>query len=220
MIFDWPADGTLRVPIASEVLSAQLLGDDASVGLVKDAVGGGWVLQLPTKPVDPACTVVKLKLKNTLAGTLGSDLKVLPFAVYPAPDGALSLLPHDAVLHGPSLKVEQVGVIGDVKYNIGYWLDPAEFVSWPISGQRAGKYRVVAELGCKNESAGSMAVLECGESRIGFKVEGTGGWQDYRAVELGIIDVSAENRSIVLRATSKVGEAVMNLRSLRLIPMH
>lgn len=224
MIFDWPADGTLRVPIASEVLSAQLLGDDASVGLVKDTVGGGWVLQLPTKPVDPACTVVKLKLKNTLAGTLagtlGGDLHVLPFAVYPAPDGALSLLPHDAVLHGPSLKVEQVGVIGDVKYNIGYWLDPAEFVSWPISGQRAGKYRVVAELGCKNESAGSMAVLECGESRIGFKVEGTGGWQDYRAVELGIIDVSAENRSIVLRATSKVGEAVMNLRSLRVIPVH
>ena len=65
-----------------------------------------------------------------------------------------------------------------------------------------------------------MAVLECGESRIGFKVEGTGGWQDYRAVELGIIDVSAENRSIVLRATSKVGEAVMNLRSLRMIPVH
>lgn len=123
--------------------------------------------------------------QNTLAGTLGGDLHVLPFAVYPAPDGALSLLPHDAVLHGPSLKVEQVGVIGDVKYNIGYWLDPAEFVSWPISGQRAGKYRVVAELGCKNESAGSMAVLECGESRIGFKVDGTGGWQDYRAVEPG-----------------------------------
>lgn len=163
------------------------------------------------RPVDPACTVVRVRYQGAL--------DPLPFAVYPSKDGALVLLPHDATLDGKSLKVEQVGVIGDVKYNLGYWLDPAEFASWPIAGQRAGKYRVVAELGCKNESAGAMASIECGASRAEFKVEGTGGWQDYRTVTLGTIEIPAGNSVISLRASSKPGEAVMNVRSIRLEPI-
>jgi hypothetical protein len=52
--------------------------------------------------------------------------------VFPAADGAITLSPHDATLEGPSIRVERVGVIGDVTHNIGYWLDPAATASWPV----------------------------------------------------------------------------------------
>ena len=208
MVFDWPTDGVVRVPIRNQVKSVDVFGSSATFGILKDAAGGGSTLRLPEKPVDAACTVVRVRYEGAL--------DPLPFAVYPSKDGALVLLPHDATLDGPSLKVEQVGVIGDVKYNLGYWLDPAEFASWPIAGQRAGKYRVVAELGCKNESAGAMASIECGSSRVEFRVEGTGGWQDYRAVSLGTIEIPEGNSVISLRAKTKPGEAVVNVRSIRL----
>jgi hypothetical protein len=190
MVFDWPTDGVVRVPIRNQVKSVDVFGSSATFGIVKDAAGGGSTLRLPGKPVDAACTVVRVRYEGAL--------DPLPFAVYPANDGALVLLPHDATLDGPSLKVEQVGVIGDVKYNLGYWLDPAAFASWPISGQRAGKYRVVAELACE------------------FTVAGTGGWQEYRAVTLGSIEIPAGDTVVSIRAKTKPGEAVVNVRSIRL----
>jgi alpha-L-fucosidase len=210
MVFDWPADGVLRLPIRNGITSVDVLGTSAKCSFVDGNSGGGAALTLPL-PVDPACTVVRVRYAGAL--------EPLPFAVYPSADGALALLPHDATLEGKSLKVEQVGVIGDVQYNLGYWLDPAEYASWPVSVKSAGKYRVIAQLGCKNESAGSMASIACADSRIDFKVEGTGGWQDYRAFTLGTIDVPAGASSIVLRAASKTGEAVMNVRSIRLEPV-
>ncbi len=211
MVFDWPENGVVRVPIRNQVKAVDVLGSSATFGIVKDAVGGGTMLMLPEKPVDAACTVVRVRYDGAI--------DPLPFAVYPSADGALVLLPHDATLEGKSLKIEQVGVIGDVKYNLGYWLDPAEFASWPITGQRAGKYRVIAELGCKNESAGAKAYIACGDARLDFTVEGTGGWQEYRAVELGTIEISAGNGAISIHAKTKPGEAVVNVRSLKLVPV-
>ena len=211
MVFDWPEDGVLWLPVRNEIKSVSVLGSSAKCSFTRGKSGAGSALTLP-RPVDPACTVVRVRYEG--------PLDPLPFAVYPSKDGALVLLPHDATLEGKSLKVEQVGVIGDVKYNLGYWLDPAESASWPIAGQRAGKYRVVAELGCKNESAGAMASIECGASRVEFKVEGTGGWQDYRAVTLGTLEIPAGNSVVSLRASTKPGEAVMNVRSIRLEPNH
>jgi len=208
MVFDRPADGVLWLPIRNEIKSVSVLGSGAKCSFTRGTSGEGAALMLPP-PVDPACTVVRVRYEGTL--------DPLPFAVFPSKDGALVLLPHDATLdgkslEGKSLKVEQVGVIGDVKYNLGYWLDPAEFASWPIAGHRAGSYRVLATLACKSESAGARARLECGASSIEFTVEGTGGWQDYNERDLGTIVVGEEDRAVTLRAMSKPGEAVVNVR--------
>jgi len=210
MVFDWPADGVVRVPIRNEVKIVDVLGTDAKFRMARDEAGGGTVLNLPKQPVDPLCTVVRVRYEGAL--------DPLPFAVYPSKGGELILLPHDATLEGPSIKVEQVGVIGDVKHNIGYWLDPAASASWPIAWHRAGKYRVLAELACKIESAGAKASLGCGGARIEFTVEGTGGWQDYREFELGVVEIPAGPQTVSLRASSKPGEAVVNVRSVRLVP--
>jgi alpha-L-fucosidase len=208
MVFDWPADGELRVPAKAEVDGARLLGSAAPVAVA--ASDAGLVLALPGKPVDAACSVVALRLRGGLVA--------LPFAVTPAGDGSLTLLPHDATLHGPQLRVEKVGAVEDVTYNLGYWLDPKAHASWPIAVERAGRYAVVADIACKDESAGAACTVACGKAALPFAVAGTGGWQQYRAVELGELTLPAGRAELSLRAGSKPGEAVLNLRSLRLVP--
>jgi alpha-L-fucosidase len=220
MVFDWPTDGQLLVPMQGKVRSARLLGSDAPVACERSASQGGRLsVRLPAKPVDPACTVIRLELDGMV--------EPMPFAVLPDVTGIITLVPHDATLEGASLRVEQVGDIGDVKYNLGYWLDPAAKASWPVSlsTAHAGEYMVSAEIACTDAAAGSDVRFELttpngaapAAAALELKVPATGGWQKYRTVELGRVSFAAGDHRLVLRATSKPGEAVVNVRSIRLV---
>ena len=79
-------------------------------------------------------------------------------------------------------------------------------------------YRVIAEFACKDESAGARLELSCGATTLPHTVAGTGGWQSYREFELGTLHLERGATPVVLRAKSKPGEAVVNVRALRLVP--
>ena len=133
-----------------------------------------------------ACTVVRVRYDGAL--------DALPFAVAPTASGSLVLLPHDATLDGPSLKVEQVGVIGDVTHNIGYWLDQGATVAWPLrlGASQGGAHRVELDLACADAAAGARMRLEVdGGGATEFTVPATGGWQSYRMVDTGRVTVPA-----------------------------
>jgi len=109
-----------------------------------------------------------------------------------------------------------------VTHNIGYWLDQAATASWPIGiggtkGQ--GTYRVEAEVACADASAGSRMRLEVegGRGELEFEVPATGGWQTYRTIELGRVELPVGSHRAILRAISKTGEAVVNVRAIRLV---
>jgi alpha-L-fucosidase len=209
MVFDWPVDGRLAVPLENQARSLRILGSDAVVEQAATLVPG-MLLIVPSQPVNPACTVIEV--------VLDGDPVVMPFRVHAAADGAFSLTPHDATLHGEGLRVERVGAVGDVRYNIGYWLDAAQYVSWPLQNVAARDYKVVAEIACKDTAAGAELEFLCGDKRLPFTAPATGGWQEYREVELGRLRVPAGDVTVELRACSKPGEAVLNLRLLRLVP--
>ena len=159
-----------------------------------------------------ACTVVRVRYDGAL--------DALPFAVAPTASGSLVLLPHDATLDGPSLKVEQVGVIGDVTHNIGYWLDQGATVAWPLrlGASQGGAHRVELDLACADAAAGARMRLEVdGGDATEFTVPATGGWQSYRMVDAGRVTVPAGAHRAILRALSKPGEAVVNVRAVRLV---
>jgi hypothetical protein len=46
-----------------------------------------------------------------------------------------------------------------------------------------------------------------------------GGGQRYRTVEVGRVEMSVGSHRAVLRALSKPGEAVVNIRAVRLVPV-
>lgn len=211
LVFDWPADGRLSVPMRGTVKSARLLGRDGDLPIRAPASDAERLeVRLPERPVDPACSVVKLEL--------GSDVLPLPFLPFPGPDGNLVLGPHDATITGPSLRVEQVGAVENVKYNLGYWLDARATASFPIgiNADQKGEYSVEIEIACADASAGSQMKLQTPAGDLAFTVPGTGDWQQFRAIKLGHVKLTAGAHSLVLAAVSKPGEAVANVRSITL----
>jgi hypothetical protein len=152
---------------------------------------------------------------------LAGEAMPMSFLVFPAADGAITLSPHDATLEGPSIRVERVGVIGDVTHNIGYWLDPAATVSWPVGvgATQGGEFRVEVDLACADQAAGARMRFEVegGAGVPEFTVPATGGWQSYRTVEIGHVELPFGSHRAVLRALSKPGEAVANIRAVRLV---
>ena len=213
-VWDWPADGRLVVPMHGAVRAARVLGgaEVARFG-ASDEEGGRLVLELPAAPVDAACTVVRLELAG--------EVEPAAFLVFPGRDGVATLTPHDAVLEGPEIRVERVGVIGEVTHNIGYWLDPKATASWPvgIGATQGGRFRVEVDLACRDESAGAAVEFEVegGSGALAFTVPATGGWQSYRTVAIGEVAIPMGSHRAILRAKSKPGEAVVNVRAVRLV---
>lgn len=210
MVFDWPADGVLQVPLRNRVREARLLGSEVVPTWRAVEAAAGLLLTVGKEPVDPACSVIRLSLEGAP--------DALPFAVRADAAGVFTLLPNDAELHGPSLRVERIGAIGDVRYNLGYWLDAAAFATWPVVSSAGGEFRVVAEFACKDEAAGAAIELHCGAQVLAHTVTGTGGWQSYREFDLGAVRLAPGRVDLALRARSRPGEAVVNVRSLRLLP--
>jgi alpha-L-fucosidase len=214
-VWEWPKDGMLEVRMTGRVRSARLLGAEGSLPAGPSPVAGrGLMIELPTVAADAVVPVVRLDLEGSV--------EPMPFLVLVDAKGVLTLTPHDAVLAGPSLRVERVGVIGDVTHNLGYWLDPAATAAWPIgvAGGADGTFRVEAEIACADASAGSRIRfdVEGGTDTPEFTVPATGGWQSYRTVELGRVRLPVGSHRATLRALSKAGEAVVNVRSIRLVP--
>jgi alpha-L-fucosidase len=213
MVFDWPADGRLLVPMKGEVRQASLLGSSQDLTWRRSAGEGGRLdIRLPKAPVDPACSVIRLDLAG--------EVLPMPFATYPDAGGVVTLLPHDATLQGPSLRVEQVGAVGDVTYNLGYWLDTAASAAFTvgIGAAQGGDYAVEIELACKDESAGATMTLATPSGELKFTVPATGGWQTSRNVPVGKTTLTPGVHSLVLRAMTKPGEAAVNVRSITLRP--
>jgi alpha-L-fucosidase len=213
-VFDWPSDGRLVVPMHGAVRAARLLGSDAVLRWsASEQEAGRLVIELPKEPVHPAVSVVRLDLAG--------DFAPMTYLVLPAADGNITLTPHDAALEGPSIRVEQVGVIGAVTHNIGYWLDPTATATWPIGlgTNQGGEFRVEIEVACADASAGSQVRVdfEGGSGTAEFTVPATGGWQSYRTLEIGQVSFPFGAHRAVLRALSKPGEAVANVRAIRLV---
>jgi alpha-L-fucosidase len=60
-VFDWPADGTLKVPsLDAQPASASLLGSDAKLTI--ENTPDGFTIKLPTTPVNPIASVIRVQL--------------------------------------------------------------------------------------------------------------------------------------------------------------
>jgi hypothetical protein len=127
----------------------------------------------------------------------------------------LQLDARTAIIHGQTAKFME-GTPGA----IGYWTDPADSLSWPLSLERAGHFIVELNYACIPGSEGSGFEIELGGKKLAARIANcTDSWYDYAVVKLGELDLTASGpQSLTLRPTQKPGEAVMNLAWLRLVP--
>ncbi len=195
-VFNWPPDGKLTVPLNNEVKKAYLLADKSNaLGVAREE--GVVVVTLPESAPDAIASVVALEIEGTpevAARKLNPD--------------HMEFVAAEAAIHG-SAKYE------DAKDCVGYWTDRASWVSWDFQAAKQGTYDVAVTFACLPTSAGSEYKVSLGNASITAKVDGTKAWEDFTTKTIGQLTIDAPGKTTLsVRAVSKPGLAVMNLRSV------
>jgi putative heme-binding domain-containing protein len=135
-----------------------------------------------------------------------------PELVRAADDGSLLLTARNGEIYGSTLVFEpQYG-------NLGWWTSADDHAVWTVDIPRAGDYAVWFDWACDPSVAGNRFVLEAGAASFGGAVAGTGNWDTYRREKLGDLSLKAGQQRIVLRSDGKPTGALIDLRSIRLVP--
>jgi len=214
-VFKW-GEGDLSLEgLETKVLSARaLLGNERlKVRTERVSVNGDEqsVLYISRpRQFDPAATVIELRLAGPPV------VKQAITQIQPDANGVLRCHARDAEVHGQSARYEQGGGLD----NIGFWTNPADYVTWNILVPQSGFYRASVTMACPPENAGSrFSVGIEGRRRLEGTVEPTGSWQNFRDVALGELYLPRGRHTLSVRAISMPRGAVMNLRQVSLEPI-
>jgi alpha-L-fucosidase len=208
-VFDWPADGTLRLEgIANEGFAPKVLGADDRTPSVARNGDSLVVTGLGAAPVDPDCTVVSLDVHGTP--------RVQAFMVRPAADGTVACMASDAIVTG-SIQYE------DRFANLGWWRDMASEARWPVRLAGPGTFDATIDYAASAECGGTAEwMVRSGGKAVASgtaELPGRTGWGDFAAVSLGRVDLPGGDCEFVVKARRKNGDSFVNLRSVRMAPV-
>jgi alpha-L-fucosidase len=203
-VFDWPKDGRLTVPgLQNEVTKAYLLADAAKAPLATQKTEDGVIVTVPATAADAVCSVVVLNVKG--------QPDVAQTVLAQAADGAIKLAAFDAICHGQGIRYES----GHNRDNIGFWLNPKDWVEWQFKVNQPGKFTAEAEIAALG--SGSFQVV-VGSRKLAAKAPTTGDYGKFTTVTLGEIEIPAAGKaSLAVRAVAD-GWQPFNLKSLTLKP--
>lgn len=130
--------------------------------------------------------------------------------------GRIVLHASTAQVIGKKLQYEPL----EKKNTLGFWVDAADSASWSFDVTRPGRYEVHVWQGCGKDSGGSEVEISVGEQRARFTVEDTGHFQNFKERQVGTLSFEkAGPQKLEVRALSKPGAAVMDLRQVLLVPV-
>ena len=128
-------------------------------------------------------------------------------------DGSLRMAAENARIYGPTIIFEE-------KWrNVGWWQSPGDHVIWTLDVPTAGQYSVNIDYACADEAAGNAYVLEVAGQRLSATADSTGSWDNYRGKNLGTVKLPVGLTELVVRPSGQVRSALMDLRSIRLVPL-
>ena len=209
-VFEWPADGKLKLWVGGEVDSASLLGEPDRVITATSAEGATEVTLRGEAP-DPNASVVKVVYTG--------DIEVTDALARVNADGSYQLDAVDAVLHG-GLKTETK----DHKPNIGFWLKSSDYVEWKVQVDKPGTFDVAAELAIQNGGQEVRMVVQQGKMKpvtaLQAKLEATGGYEKFKTVPLGQLTFKTAGKATVALRTKAEGWKPINVRHLKLVPVN
>lgn len=135
------------------------------------------------------------------------------------PDGRIALSALDALVVGQKAKLES----HPGNHRIGYWSDPADHVVWNFATTRPGMYRILLTYSCAGPSGNEVQIEIASEQEdphvLTDQLASTGSWYRYTTRDLGPVYLATGgSKTWTVRCTKLVGGAVMNLKSILLIP--
>jgi alpha-L-fucosidase len=193
----------------------ELPGLVASVTRVRDMLTGEVVAHGPINGV----AGVKVTLPERRDGPVpvyvleySGEIRVERILQRPAADGSFDLRAEDALVKGHA-RYEA----GD-KRAIGFWTNVSDTITWTFQVPRAGEYSVELEYACDPASAGSEVEVRADKGGVTTKIGSTGSWSAFQRAAVGRLPFAEGEATLTVKALSKPGDGVMNLRSVRLRP--
>ncbi|MEM9415041.1 MAG: alpha-L-fucosidase, partial [Planctomycetota bacterium] len=218
-LFAWPESGRVSLTgLSNEVTAASLLHDGSAAAFEQD--GGELVIALPAEAPHDVASVIAVDIVGE------PDVEVVQFPTQKA-DRTLTLNASDGIVRGETLGLEN----GE---NLGFWTEAGDDVLFPFvvtrpgeiehrGGdvvQHPGRYRVVLEIACANGSGGQAEITLGHGQKLTVDIAPTGGWGSYEEVDAGEVTLSAPGHDFLhLKPVRIDGAALMNLRSIRLVPV-
>ncbi len=130
--------------------------------------------------------------------------------------GIIVLSGSQAQVHGTLIRYEPQ----PHKNTVGYWANGKDWVSWQFIIAKPGRYEIELLQGCGTGGEGSDMSLSIGNETLRFVVQQTGHFQNFVSRKLGQLRINETGlQTLALRAETKRGGAVMDVRQIRLIPV-
>lgn len=129
--------------------------------------------------------------------------------------GGIRLLAQNAVTHGPEIRFNST--YGEP--NIGWWDRRDQWLSWKVAHAKGGRYQV--SLRYSRPGAAPVGLeLALGSARLVAEAPGTGGWDQWRTIPLGTIEMpAAPAQTATLKCCDPLPEGVINFVELILSPV-
>ncbi|AIE85994.1 alpha-L-fucosidase [Fimbriimonas ginsengisoli] len=205
-VFDAGAKGDIELTgLKNHVKGAYLLTNRRQAVSVVNGPNGP-VIHLPTPLTDPLATVVVAQID-------GPPVVDMPaWTASPDSSGQFVLDASHVTIHGETAQYEPAHKA------IGYWTNHTDYLTWNVQVPRAGAYSVEVDLACAPGSEGGIFEVSVGGQAVTGKVPLTGSWDTFIKVNAGTINLPAGKSELKLRPVDFPGLALMNLRSIKLVP--
>lgn len=201
-VFDWPNDGKLFVPgLKSPARSAWLLTDSRKQPLRAKSTPEGLTLTVPPTAPDQISSTVVVQIQGA------PRVEVAPLRQ--GRDGSVRLAAMEARLHGSTFQYEAA----PEHRNIGYWIDPGDWLDWEFQVHEPGEFVVTAETAAMGN--GQFEVLLDGQVLRGSAPR-TEGYTTFTTVTLGQVRIPAKGAALLAVQPIREGWQPINLRAIRL----
>ncbi|MGC8882907.1 MAG: alpha-L-fucosidase [Bryobacteraceae bacterium] len=205
-VFEWPAEGRLRVAgLKNQVHRARLLADpQRRLKALRD--GPDVVLELPGEAPDEIASVIALELDG--------EPVTEPFANRPDAKGVITLGVESCEIDTEfEQRAKKENALGHVF--LTQWTRDRDVPYWVLESPRGGRYSV--EISYAARRAGAGFTVEAGGARLEGKAEATGGDWVFRPRRLGEIELKPGRTELRVRIASAGG--TMNLERVVLRPL-
>ncbi|MGB9611511.1 MAG: alpha-L-fucosidase, partial [Bryobacteraceae bacterium] len=205
-VFEWPAEGRLRVAgLKNQVHRARLLADpQRRLKALRD--GPDVVLELPGEAPDEIASVIALELDG--------EPVTEPFANRPDAKGVITLGVESCEIDTEfEQRAKKENALGHVF--LTQWTRDRDVPYWVLESPRGGRYSV--EISYAARRAGAGFTVEAGGARLEGKAEATGGDWVFRPRRLGEIELKPGRTELRVRIAPASG--TMNLERLVLRPL-
>jgi alpha-L-fucosidase len=210
-VFEWPADGKLLVPgLRNKVGGVRLLHGAGAAALEASRLGDqDCVITLPAQAPDASDSVVVLEIEG--APDVNPALVVSPL-----PGRGSRLYASAAKVHGAKAKYVSLSLERREHDFIGHWTEAGDWIEWEFRTVQGGAYEVEAVVGADPACEGNRFTLEAGDQKIEGKVSSTGGYEKFRTVKLGTLNVPGPGtvRASVKPVAISPGSGLMNLHAV------